>query len=673
MRTAVAALLLSSTLWPLDAVAQGCGSSNPNCIVPTAPPATSNNVAASTAFVHNAVTSSLAVVSTTLPNPPGCPVTGAWTISLPSCVPGCPMVADFVTDNTLCLQNVINMVEGLHYSGTVLIPAAPGFYCVKGGVTLHNPGVQLLSNGGGDTGTTLAACGVDVTLVTMNATYQTLSYLYLLGKGANGDPGENNTFPVKPVISQGNLCAGCILYFVQTQGGYEGVLANGNSWVMNHYGGSGIYGDAILKVQNSGWIYNSFLDHNGSNSVPPSAGSLTSVATRNSYEGMVVATNTVATYGGYYIQAVSPGTASASATITLQNYYNPIIDGAPGNTAVTNASTATNSKVVHFASAPASCVANAGVVDTSSPSSIPFGTTVTLASGGDITMSNFPTATINSGANIYCGLVWGLYSQVGSTALLLQNSSEFYATDLDMTSVTDYSLLANNWQGFNCNKCSPSGGITGGVALYGNSADFRFTGSIFGGGAIKTTPAIQLQTTYAGSFTLYGGVLSGDYGILMQGGNSANVSGVNITAIGSSPIYIGGSFTRANIQGNTLTTGAGGVYCGEIAGTADFNNFVNNICNKTTINNTSSGTHNIVKGNNGVAPLAAAVTPGASGSTYTAGSRPETVYVNGGTTVTVSQLSVQICAASPCTVSLEPNESIVYTYASAPTIEAVRH
>lgn len=40
------------------AAAQGCGGTNPNCVVPTAPPGTSNNQAASTAFVQNSGTGS---------------------------------------------------------------------------------------------------------------------------------------------------------------------------------------------------------------------------------------------------------------------------------------------------------------------------------------------------------------------------------------------------------------------------------------------------------------------------------------------------------------------------------------------------------------------------------------------------------------------------------------
>lgn len=43
---------------PTLALAQGCGQQNPNCIVPTAPPGTNNNQAASTAFVETAVSGS---------------------------------------------------------------------------------------------------------------------------------------------------------------------------------------------------------------------------------------------------------------------------------------------------------------------------------------------------------------------------------------------------------------------------------------------------------------------------------------------------------------------------------------------------------------------------------------------------------------------------------------
>ena len=50
MRCLALGLLLS--LWSSLAIAQGCGPSNPNCIVPTAPAGTSDNRAASTAYVQ---------------------------------------------------------------------------------------------------------------------------------------------------------------------------------------------------------------------------------------------------------------------------------------------------------------------------------------------------------------------------------------------------------------------------------------------------------------------------------------------------------------------------------------------------------------------------------------------------------------------------------------------
>jgi hypothetical protein len=53
MRPLLALLLLGFLASPV--LAQGCGDQNPNCIVPTAPPGTNNNQAASTAFVQTAV------------------------------------------------------------------------------------------------------------------------------------------------------------------------------------------------------------------------------------------------------------------------------------------------------------------------------------------------------------------------------------------------------------------------------------------------------------------------------------------------------------------------------------------------------------------------------------------------------------------------------------------
>lgn len=69
-------------------------------------------------------------------------------------------------------------------------------------------------------------------------------------------------------------------------------------------------------------------------------------------------------------------------------------------TAVTNAGTPTNSNVLHFAATPNALVGQI-VTDTTNPTYIPAGTTVTAAVGGSITMSANPTTPVVSGDTIH--------------------------------------------------------------------------------------------------------------------------------------------------------------------------------------------------------------------------------------------------------------------------------
>ncbi len=55
LRLVLAVLALAGPLASSPAAAQGCGSANPNCVVPTRPPGDSSNAAASTAFVQSAI------------------------------------------------------------------------------------------------------------------------------------------------------------------------------------------------------------------------------------------------------------------------------------------------------------------------------------------------------------------------------------------------------------------------------------------------------------------------------------------------------------------------------------------------------------------------------------------------------------------------------------------
>lgn len=69
---------------------------------------------------------------------------------------------------------------------------------------------------------------------------------------------------------------------------------------------------------------------------------------------------------------------------------------------------------------------------------------------------------------------------------------------------------------------------------------------------------------------------------------------------------------------------------------------------------------------------AIAVTPGASPYTYTAGATPEVLYIRGGTVSDVSKNSVTLAVATGLQVNLRPNEQVVITYSSVPTIVADR-
>jgi hypothetical protein len=73
--------------------------------------------------------------------------------------------------------------------------------------------------------------------------------------------------------------------------------------------------------------------------------------------------------------------------------------------------------------------------------------------------------------------------------------------------------------------------------------------------------------------------------------------------------------------------------------------------------------------NDGYNPVGtSSITVGASPFTYTAGTSPETVYIDGGTITSVTKGGVTIATTTGRAIQLEPNESIVVTYSAAPTM-----
>lgn len=131
--------------------------------------------------------------------------------------------------------------------------------------------------------------------------------------------------------------------------------------------------------------------------------------------------------------------------------------------------------------------------------------------------------------------------------------------------------------------------------------------------------------------------------------------------IGQPMDYFGGTeFTNQQSAGISLYDGA-----------SDYLKISGNVLRGDvfTLYNGSTGTHNEITNNAGYNPIgSSSVTVTASPFTYTAGSAPETVYIQGGTVSAVARGASTICSASPCYVALPPNGSVVVTYTVAPTV-----
>ncbi len=82
-----------------------------------------------------------------------------------------------------------------------------------------------------------------------------------------------------------------------------------------------------------------------------------------------------------------------------------------------------------------------------------------------------------------------------------------------------------------------------------------------------------------------------------------------------------------------------------------------------------SASASIITGNTGFNPQGpSSITVGASPYTYTAGPSPEMVYIRGGTVSLIVKSGVTLFTSTEQSVRLEPNQSVVVTYSSAPTM-----
>lgn len=109
-----------------------------------------------------------------------------------------------------------------------------------------------------------------------------------------------------------------------------------------------------------------------------------------------------------------------------------------------------------------------------------------------------------------------------------------------------------------------------------------------------------------------------------------------------------------------------------IAGTNSTNVTINScllLNNRNAAFNTGANTGISIRNCLGWNPIGqATITVTASPFTYTAGNSPEDVFINGGTVSSIVKGSTTLASASPSVVHLEPNQAVVVTYSSAPTM-----
>lgn len=163
---AILGLLIGLALAPPAVLAQGCGQSNPNCIVPTAPPGTSNNQAASTAFVQQALN------------------------SVKSGANGCAAaVGNNSNDDTAAIQCQINYMNATFSGGAVYFPC--GTYHTTS--TLTVPGAVVLQ-GEQRTCAIISVGNNDVEVLNFTGgsnTYGGMNNIWIVGDNAGGSLTKN--------------------------------------------------------------------------------------------------------------------------------------------------------------------------------------------------------------------------------------------------------------------------------------------------------------------------------------------------------------------------------------------------------------------------------------------------------------------------------------------------
>jgi hypothetical protein len=156
-----------------------------------------------------------------------------------------------------------------------------------------------------------------------------------------------------------------------------------------------------------------------------------------------------------------------------------------------------------------------------------------------------------------------------------------------------------------------------------------------------------------------------------------DINGTDISATGNkisggtTCINVGNNANRTKLKVNNLRNAQNGINRNTANNLTIQDNDIDNMSVSTITG--AGGTGNLILDNpgDGTVGTPAGITPGASPYTYTAGSRPECVFIRGGTVSDISMGGNTIATSTGSTgfsIMLAPNQSIVVTYTVAPTM-----
>ena len=543
MRFLLAALLLVASC--VTAAAQGCGSTNPNCIVPTAPAGTSDNRAASTAFVQSSASGSAVKgpASSVVGDVPQWNNTLGTLLSDPATIssnaqdfyfgtgrPWCDVRAkgakgDGATDDSAAFSAC---VTALAATGGILYvpPASAATYLVSSGITIT--GSVSISMVCGGFGTEIQVGTADVTAVTLNNASHEIHDCLIQG--------SNNVNTTHDAISLGSNCSECLLDRVYAQYGRYVINVAAADVRMDHIHATLAYGGAVVYTTGSYSCNACKLDTSFPVNTPSQGTTYAAWQANHSYTcgtpALIVQTAGSQAGSTYNIQCTTSGTSGSSAP-TLQPFTGTITDGTAAWKLVGQSTNA------------------AAQADTGS-------STVVFSNRSDL-----------SGSYTY-----GLYITGNAQSVFITNSfiGGAYSAGIYQNSTVG-GLQAIGNQITNC-----IGVLCQGVYLHAGSDDIVSNNLIFGN-------PIGAET---------------------DGGKNFSFTGNSIFGSSTAAIFIGGTASIVAVTGNILGTsaswGTNAIGVDIATSGTDYLTVVGNGCHGATtcVSNSSTGTHNLIETTPGI-------------------------------------------------------------------------